>query len=274
MRTKEWARTWYDPRLDLRLLEANYVRHAYPRHSHDYYVIGVIDRGRQSFTHEGRKYFTPPGGVILINPGVAHTGEPAGADGFAMRCLYPTVAHMQAAFLGLTGRHQELPLFTRVRVDDRWAHAHVSALHAALAEGASALERESRLTWTLAQLIGRYGEARPGQPALGHERDAVRRARHYIDERFAEGVSLAEIAAHVALSPYHLLRAFRAEVGLPPHAYLDSVRIRHAERLIVAGQPLAEVAAEAGFSSQSHLTRHFKRLIGVTPGQYARQRAA
>ena len=48
------------------------------------------------------------------------------------------------------------------------------------------------------------------------------------------------------------------------------VRIRHAERLIAAGKPLAEVSAETGFSSQSHLTRHFKRLIGVTPGQYAR----
>ena len=251
-------------------MEAYYVRHAYPRHSHDYYVICLIDRGRQSFTHEGRKYFTPPGGVILINPGAVHTGEAADAGGFAMRCLYPTLAHMQAAVFGLTGRHQDLPLFTRVRVDDRWAQAQLSALHAALARGAGALECESRFTWTLAQLIGRYGEARAGQPPLGNERDAVRRARRYIDERFAEGVSLAEIAAHVALSPYHLLRAFRAEIGLPPHAYLDSVRIRHAERLIAAGKPLAEVSAETGFSSQSHLTRHFKRLIGVTPGQYAR----
>ena len=67
--------------------------------------------------------------------------------------------------------------------------------------------------------------------------------------------------------------AQRAEVGLPPHAYLDSVRIRQAERLIRAGRPLAGVAAEVGFSSQSHLTRQFKRLVGVTPGQYARDRA-
>jgi AraC-like DNA-binding protein len=270
MPTQEWAKTWHDPHLDLRLLQAHYVRHAYPRHSHDYYVICLIDRGRQSFMHEGRKYFTPAGGLILINPGEVHTGEAADAGGFTMRCLYPTLAHMQAAVFDLTGHHQELPQFTRVRVDDRWAQARVSALHAALARGAGALECESRFTWTLQQLIGRYGEARAHPPALGNEREAVRRARRYIDERFAEGVSLAEIAAHVALSPYHLLRAFRAEIGLPPHAYLDNVRIRHAERLIAAGKPLAEVSAETGFSSQSHLTRQFKRLIGVTPGQYAR----
>jgi AraC-like DNA-binding protein len=275
MPTNEWARTWHDPYLDLRLLEAHYVRHAYPRHSHDYYVICLIDQGRQTFLHEGRQYFTPPGGVILINPGAVHTGQAADARGFAMRCLYPTVAQMQAAVFGLTGRCQpKVPAFTQVRVDDRWAYAQLSALHAALSQGAGTLERESRFTWTLAQLIARYGELPGPQPAPGRERDAVQRARRFIDERYAEGVSLAEIAAHVALSPYHLLRAFRAEIGLPPHAYLDGVRIRHAERLIVAGKPLADVAAETGFSSQSHLTRHFKRLIGVTPGQYARPSAA
>ncbi len=71
---------------------------------------------------------------------------------------------------------------------------------------------------------------------------------------FSQGVSLTQLAAHVSLSSYYLLRAFRAEVGMPPHAYLDSVRIRHAQKLIEAGKPLSEVAAEVGFSSQSHLT--------------------
>ena len=77
------------------------------------------------------------------------------------------------------------------------------------------------------------------------------------------------LAQHVALSPYYLLRAFRAEVGMPPYTYLENVRIRYTQRLIKAGKPLAEVAAEVGFSSQSHMTRQFKKIIGVTPGQYA-----
>jgi AraC-like DNA-binding protein len=264
----QWARTWHDPQLDLRLMQAHYTRHAYPRHSHDYYVICIIDSGRQSFTHAGQKHFTPPGGLILINPGAVHTGESAHARGFSMRCLYPTLAQMQAAVLGLTGRHSELPLFTQVRVDDPWAHASVGALHTALAEGASRLERESRLTATLAELFRRYGNGSRPVPAVGRERAAVQMARQYLDEHYALGVSLAELSAHVALSPYHLLRAFRAEVGLPPHAYLENVRVHHAERLIAAGRPLAEVAAETGFSSQSHLTHRFRQIIGVTPGQY------
>jgi AraC-like DNA-binding protein len=209
----------------------------------------------------------------LINPGAVHTGEAAAAGGFGMRCLYPTVAQMQAAAFDLTGRHDTLPQFTRVRVDDPWAYASLSALHAALTQGAGALERETRLRMALARLIERYGEPNARLPALGNERQAVQKARCYLEEHVAEGVRLADVAAHVALSPYHLLRAFRAATGLTPHAYLDNLRIRRAECLIAAGKPLAEVSAESGFSSQSHFTRRFRQIIGVTPGQYARQRA-
>lgn len=271
MQMKEWTKNWHNPQLDLRLLQAFYVDHAFARHSHDYYVICLIEHGFQSFIHKDTKHFTPPGGVIFINPGVVHTGEAADQHGFEMRCLYPTMSHMQSAVFELTGRHQSLPFFTEVRVDQQWARSSVLALHQALTQEASALEYESRFIWTLAQLIKRYADLHAPEQKLGQERSAIRQARRYIDDHFDQGISLTELAEHVALSPYYLLRVFRAEVGMPPYTYLESVRIRRAQRLIEAGKPLAEVAAEAGFSSQSHLTHRFKQIIGVTPGQYAQQ---
>jgi AraC-like DNA-binding protein len=182
-----------------------------------------------------------------------------------------TRSHMQNAAFELSGRHQSLPFFTDVRVDHPWTRASGFAMHRALAQGACPLECESRFTWTLAQLIKRYADLRFSEQRLGKEQEDIRRARRYIDECFSEGISLTQLADHVSLSPYYLLRAFRAEVGMPPHAYLESVRIRHAQQLIEAGKPLAEVAAEAGFSSQSHLTHRFKLIIGVTPGRYAQK---
>jgi AraC-like DNA-binding protein len=253
------------------LLQAFYVDHAFPRHSHDYYVITLVKRGLQTFTHQGTRHYTPPGGAILINPGAAHTGEAAAEQGFEMLCLYPTPAHMQRAGLELTGRHQALPFFKEVRVDQPWIRDSILALHKALAQETDALECEARFTWTLAQLVKRYADVRFEEQRLGQERKAVQQARRYIDERFAQGISLTQLAEHVALSPYYLLRVFRAEVGMPPYAYLESVRIRQAQRLIEAGNPLVEVAAEVGFSSQSHLTQRFRQIVGVTPGQYAQQ---
>ena len=270
MLKKEWTKSLHNPQLDVELLHAYYVQHAYPRHSHDYYVISLIERGRQSFTHQGTKHRTPPGGLILINPGAVHTGEAADAQGFELRALYPSASLMETAVFELTG-HRTLPFFKEVLVDHHWATDNVSALHKAILDGAGMLECESRILWVMTQLIRRYANIGSTEQHLGREKRAVQQVRHYIEEHFAESVTLNLLAQHVALSPYYLLRAFRAEVGMPPYAYLESVRIRHTQRLIKAGMSLAEVSAEVGFSSQSHMTRQFKKIIGVTPGQYAQQ---
>jgi AraC-like DNA-binding protein len=270
MQTNEWTKIWHNTQLDVELLHAYYVQHAYPRHSHDYYVISLIERGRQSFTHRGTKYRTPPGGLILINPGEVHTGEAADAQGFELRSLYPSTTLMETAVFELTG-HRSLPFFKEVQVNQHWATNSISSLHRALLAGADRLESESRILWTMTELLKRYANFGSNERQPGEEKRAIQQVRQYIDEHFAESVTLNMLSQHVSFSPYYLLRAFRAEVGMPPYAYLESVRIRHTQRLIKAGKPLAEVATEVGFSSQSHMTHHFKKIIGVTPGQYAQQ---
>lgn len=271
MQVKEQRKFWHNPQLDVSLLHAFHVDYAYPRHSHDHYVVCLIERGVQSFTHKGTKYVTPPSGLILINPGVVHTGEAATTQGFRMRSLYPTTAHMQSAVYQLTGRHQAVPFFKDVRVDDPAATRSVFALHSALTNHVNPLECEARFITTLAHLIKRYAEIRLDEPSPGNERRAVKQVRRYIEAHFSERISLNDLAELVAFSPYYLLRVFRIEVGMPPHAYLQDVRIRRAQRLIELGKPLADVAFEVGYSSQSHLTRRFKQIVGLTPGQYAHQ---
>ena len=190
MPAQEWSKFWHNPQVGVELLQAFYVQHAYPRHSHDYYVLCVVERGLQSFTHRGEKHYTPPGGVILINPDAAHTGEPASEGGFQMRALYPTAAHMQTAVLELTGHHQSLPYFKDVRIDHPWARDSILALHRILVHGTSALECESMFTWTLVQLVRRYADLRVDERPLGDERHAIARARRYIDECFSQGIRL------------------------------------------------------------------------------------
>ncbi|MEW6349237.1 MAG: AraC family transcriptional regulator [Thermodesulfobacteriota bacterium] len=127
---------------------------------------------------------------------------------------------------------------------------------------------ESLFLLTLATWIARHAENPPAMPSFKAERTAVRLARKYIESHFPEPISLDELAAIAGMSPFHLLRVFRQELGLPPHAFLTQVRVRHARGLIGRGRTLAEAAVETGFVDQSHLTRHFKRILGMTPGQY------
>ena len=99
---------------------------------------------------------------------------------------------------------------------------------------------------------------------------AVARARALLDERLAERISLDELAAHARLDKFHLCRAFRDQVGLPPHAYVTHRRVSLAQSLLARGIPQAEVAASVGLYDQSQLHRHFRRILGVTPGAFAR----
>jgi AraC-like DNA-binding protein len=98
---------------------------------------------------------------------------------------------------------------------------------------------------------------------------AIRRIKEALQDRYAEDLSLGELARIAGMSKCHLVHMFHREVGLPPHAFQIHVHVSRARSLITSGVPLAEVASMTGFADQSHLTRLFKRIVGVPPGQYA-----
>jgi len=103
------------------------------------------------------------------------------------------------------------------------------------------------------------------QPVL----PAIRRALAIMQANFAEPLTVAQLAAVSGLSPCRFVTVFRRQVGVPPHQYLCRLRVAHARDLLRRGVSAAETATEAGFFDQSHLSRHFKRICGVTPGRFA-----
>lgn len=131
------------------------------------------------------------------------------------------------------------------------------------------LEMQEGLFTLLITLMerGRRGRTPMGRcdPSPG-----VRRAQALLHARFAETLSLDELAAAAGTGTFALLRAFSHDVGLTPHAYQVQLRMARARRLIAERAPLADVALAVGYSEQSALTRAFGRHVGVTPGAYAR----
>lgn len=99
----------------------------------------------------------------------------------------------------------------------------------------------------------------------------MRRALALLRARLAEPVTLDELAAHAGLDKSRLCRAFRAEVGLPPHAWLTELRVVRAKELLASGTAPSDVVPLVGFYDQSRLNRHFRRIVGTTPGRWARQ---
>ncbi len=100
----------------------------------------------------------------------------------------------------------------------------------------------------------------------------IRAVLDFIEQNFAEPITLSELSALCGLSLHRFVTVFRCQVGVPPHQYVCRMRVRHARALLRQGVPLAAVAVDAGFCDQSHLSRHFKRQCGVTPGHFAGSR--
>lgn len=264
---------WREPKLDdLELLRARFVTHSFAPHAHDTFAIGVIEEGAESFRYRGAEHVAPAGSVVLINPGEIHTGQAAVAGGWTYRMLYPTAAIVQQAAAQVAGRPQPIPFFGEPVVQDAMVAGLLRGLHRTLEHSADPLLRESLFLTAMAQLVVRHADAPPPVAAPRRARASVASARRFLDQHHAEQPSLEQLAQHVGLSPFHLLRIFRQEVGITPHAYLTNVRVLHARQLLAAGIKPADVALRTGFADQSHLTRTFKRVVGVPPGQYARDR--
>lgn len=133
----------------------------------------------------------------------------------------------------------------------------------------SLLERESLLLKLIENLISNHASEKLSVGREGKERQAVRRVREYLMENYEQNVSLERLAQIAKLSKWHLNRVFSAELGLPPHAFQTQVRVTRAKAMLRQGSEISQVASLTGFSDQSHLNRHFKRLVGVTPGEYS-----
>ena len=250
------------------LLRADASTHRYARHSHEVYALGVVQSGGHAFTARGEVWTAIPGRVVIVNPDEAHDGGPASRDGgYSYRMIYVEGGVVTDAVSEASGRPSELPFFPEPVVSDAILAEALARLHRALEQPEALLARESLLVTTLVDLARRHGKAALPGNALRAPR-AVRVTLDYLQENFAQDSSLAELAALAQLDRFQLLRAFRRCMGLPPHQYQTQLRLRHAKRLMRAGESAAMAAAEAGFADQSHLIRKFKAAYGVTPGQY------
>jgi AraC-like DNA-binding protein len=268
----EWSRYYRRPALhDLEVLHARFVDHRFARHSHDYYVIGYVESGVQAFSYQGARHITPAGQMFLVNPGEPHTGEAATPEGYIYRTVYPRATLIQSiAAEVVTGA--TIAQFKCAVVRDDALAARVARFHRAVADGEPSLAVESHLVSALTHLVRHYADTPRVRTSRLRERDAIRLARDYINAHFDTDVSLSQLSALAHLSPFYFARAFRNTVGLPPHAYLEAVRIRKARELIDSGVAIADTAVAVGYADQSHFTRRFKRVLGITPGQFARDR--
>ncbi|GAB3433101.1 helix-turn-helix transcriptional regulator [Flindersiella endophytica] len=241
-----------------------------PSHAHEEYQICVGDDPPNRYRYRGGWHVVPPRRLSVLMPGEVHmaveTEQRTTTGGYQV--LYAGEGRVRELAAEIGAARTGLPYFADVVLEDRQLVARFRRLHASFGDPSARLALDTGLLSLLAALIARHtGHRTEAQPVAG-PCSAVPIVRTYLEDNYAASVSLEELGRLAELSPFHLARLFRQEVGMPPHAYQLQVRLNHAKRLLLRGLPVSAVANETGFFDLSHFTRHFKRHLGVAPGRY------
>lgn len=243
------------------------VAQKFPRHVHEAYVVGLVERGTRSLICVDEEHEIGPGTLMFLNPLDPH--ECTQIEGLLRyRSLHLPESLMAEVFSELVGFGRLR--FTKHVVRDDVLEADFDALCRSVETRAQLSERQEALYCLAADIV----ERQAGEDAMRAVRDegpgsGVERVRAYIEVHAADKLELEELASLASVSVWQLIRLFTRAYGITPYRYLQSIRIDRVKGLLAGGLAPAGAALEAGFSDQAHLTRTFKSFVGVTPGQYA-----
>jgi AraC-like DNA-binding protein len=230
------------------------------RHAHREYQLGVAYGFPGEYHYRGARHFVPVGAMTVLHPGEAHVvRDPHDRE---------TPARYLMMYLPAEAFQGRQPFFRDPVIRDARLVRLFARLHAASHDGELVLLHDELQAELMARLLEEERRARPADREPRGAHAAVARARAHLEERWDDSVRLPELADVAGLSPYRLNRLFRAEIGVPPHRYQLDLRVDRAKQLLARGESIAAAAAAVGFADQAHLTRHFRRRVGFTPGRY------
>jgi AraC-like DNA-binding protein len=251
----------------LELVKGVNVTHSFPRHAHRNYCIGIIDKGCRSYFSKGTTNYIAAGGTLWINPDEVHTCNTIDGKGHSYRMLCLEVNYFHQLLVKYLNKKQNTPLYFRTKITENTCiYKALTDLFTLLEASASTLEKESKLLATL----GVLSQGQDYMTVFPHcnESRAITLIREYLETNYMENVSIDQLTKMTGLSPSYLIRLFGKDVGLSPHNFQSQIRIKQAKFKLLQGGSIIDIALETGFTDQSHFTRFFKRMIGVTPGEY------
>nr|WP_321818032.1 MULTISPECIES: AraC family transcriptional regulator [unclassified Paraburkholderia] len=241
----------------------------YGRHAHSTFSIGAILGGRSTYLNGDTLEHIHAGAIVVINPQMVHACNPADDVAWTYRMFHIDVdwlARLQHE-LGF-GAQEGFSPFEQTLTWDEALFAGLNSLYDVLVDPHEDVARKESAARHYFTLLQQTLNPAPEHAAVRAPDRRITRAAEFIDDNYTRALKLEEICAAAELSPSYLIRAFREQYGLTPHAYVVNRRIEFSRAQLRRGHAIADVAAEAGFADQAHLQRAFRQFVAATPGQY------
>ena len=240
---------------------------SFPRHTHDQYGIGLMERGGHRSCTGRRTVVASPGHLIFVNPGEVHDGHSLRREDRSWRMIYFDSPFLNALRGELSERDLPHFEFTEAAFTDKPLRENlVKAFSVLSSDDVGNVLRDSLLL----SIVGRLHSLCAAEPRTAeHNVPDIRRAIELIHaDPGSEDLTLQRLASEVGVSRYQLIRAFARQLCLTPHSYIVQQRLSRARALMRTGAGLAEIVYRTGFTDQSHFTKTFARQFGISPGKY------
>lgn len=255
-----------DPDLNIEAYRFKGIMQKFPAHFHDYYVIGFIEKGQRKLICRGGEYMINPGDLLLFNPYDPHSCEQIDGKTLDYRCINVRPEVMKKAMIEING-NEDLPYFKQNVLFKSELSSTLRELHLKISQHESEFIKEELFLSLLEKLIQSHTDLAI-LPLVSETSREIKNVCDYLERNYAKAITLNDLSALTGWSKYHLLRSFAKQKGISPYGYLETIRVNHAKQLLEQGMKPIEVAFLTGFSDQSHLTKFFKSLVGLTPKQY------
>lgn len=238
------------------------------------YVFGIVAGRPMRSRRGGERRLVWPGELVAWDSSAAHSGSAVDGEAWSSRLMVIEVAELEtlADDTEADGPPLAEVAFPEPVISDRQLADAFVRVHTALESPTTRLERDAWMAELMAGFVSHSAAVRLPRPRRSPRDDrALRLACDYLGDRSHRNVGLDELAAAAGVGKFRLIRLFREQTGLAPHALQIAHRVRRARRMLERGRTIAETAAATGFADQSHLHRHFRRSLGLTPGAYQRR---
>lgn len=240
---------------------------SYEMHTHETVCLSLITSGAIRIRMHGAEFTAREGDLYAIDADVPHAGWPVDEMGWSLRTLYVDRETINA-WGGRRGEDTHKPSFRGPIIRDPKLNAMFSGLHLGAEQAIGMLGYEEAAIELGTYFLACHSEDPGPDLRSGRETGGVRIAKDYLRQNLDQKVSLSKLAEIAGLPPFRIYRAFQREAGMTPHEFQRQARIRFATEQIRQGEPLAAIAAAAGFTDQAHFTRSFHKHLAITPGAY------
>ena len=254
----------------LPFVEARYSKSSqtdFKPHMHSSFSIGAIDQGEVLYSVAKQKEILRPGMLAIINPESVHSCNTLHGNDRSYYMLYlqkEWCTKVQACLWGAT----DFQCSTTIKIEDKDIYQnYCTVLKGLFSDQLHLQEKEQLLFELVSKVFNSITQQNTIQPTR-IDRKNIEQLKKILREDLQSDLPLETIAADFHINPYTLLRHFKEQTGITPHAYRMNCRIEQAKQLLQQGIPIVDAAFECGFFDQSHLHRHFKAHTAATPKEY------